>query len=82
MIENPFDFTSLPDPPRKILTPGEMWNIDTKLDDGKPGQGKIMGPKKGNGWAPDCTTNTDAALADYNLSLSSRECYLIMFPGF
>jgi prepilin-type N-terminal cleavage/methylation domain-containing protein len=81
-IENPFDFTSLPDPPRKILTPGEMWSIDTKLDDGRPGQGKIMSQKRGSALGADCTTNTDAALAEYNLSLSSRECYLIMFPGF
>ena len=31
-----------------MLTPEEAWNIDTKLDDGKPGRGRIL-TYKGSG---------------------------------
>ncbi len=61
-------------PTAATLKPEEAWNIDTKLDDGKPGTGKI--------WAwpfiNNCTTsasNTDYAGA-YALSTTSVVCAL------
>ena len=57
--------------------PEEAWNIDTKMDDGKPGTGRIM-PRDnvGFGVANGCTTsssNTDYA-GEYRLSNSALAC--------
>ena len=67
-----------------VLKPEESWNIDTKLDDGKPGTGKILARENGSFAgvaATKCTTsanNTDYTGA-YNLSNSGVICPLI-FP--
>jgi prepilin-type N-terminal cleavage/methylation domain-containing protein len=51
----------------------ELWNIDTKLDDGKPASGRIVAGR----WGP-CTSgaaNTaDGANASYRLSTSDLRC--------
>lgn len=55
-----------------ILTPKEAWNIDSKIDDGKPGTGDVMTP-----WNASCTTataQTDNLTATYNLSYTSEAC--------
>lgn len=57
--------------------PEEAWNIDTKMDDGKPGTGKVM-PRDnpGFGTANSCTTsanNTDYS-GEYRLSNSMPAC--------
>lgn len=59
---------------RDLLRPEELWNIDTKLDDGRPAYGKVRGPKQGYVWAPNCTDST-ADTANYNLTLTSKECF-------
>jgi prepilin-type N-terminal cleavage/methylation domain-containing protein len=59
-----------------LLKPEEAWNIDTKLDDGKPGTGMIMGDKPTSGNAPLCTTSTDPSVATYNLGDSGIDCRL------
>jgi prepilin-type N-terminal cleavage/methylation domain-containing protein len=63
------------------LKPEEAWNIDTKLDDGRPGAGRIL-PRDNAGFAgaaaDKCTTsanNTDYA-GSYNLSNSNVACPL------
>lgn len=54
-----------------IMKPEELWNIDTKLDDGKPATGRIM---------PDfwqqCSTSASATdrTGAYKLSSSSFDC--------
>lgn len=55
------------------LTPAEAWNIDTKSDDGKPGQGKIVVRH----WdtCTDAANNADLE-SDYLLQLESVECSL------
>lgn len=63
--------TSTSWPSSKILTPAEMWNIDVKMDDGKPARGKLI-----TFWWDDCgdggtQTSFDA---NYNLNLDSVEC--------
>lgn len=59
-----------------LLTPEEAWNIDTKVDDGKPAQGKVFLYR----WA-NCSTATSAGSVDaeYNVSYTSKDCTLI-FP--
>jgi prepilin-type N-terminal cleavage/methylation domain-containing protein len=67
---------------RKVFTPLEQLNLDTKFDDGKPGTGKIL-TSKPTGWqAPNCATTTDELTAQYNTALSTRECFYIYLPGF
>ena len=58
--------------PTRSITPEELWNIDTKMDDGRPGVGKV--------WATNwniCTnaaTSADAATAQYDFSVTARDC--------
>ena len=59
------------------LTPEEVWNIDTKMDDGKPGQGKVYVFDWTN-----CTLSANALdrTADYDLQETGVVCSL-MFRG-
>jgi prepilin-type N-terminal cleavage/methylation domain-containing protein len=61
-------------PNSPIMTPGEMWTIDTKIDDGKPGMGKMV--IYANGDFTSCTTgaNSAALSADYLLTSSTKAC--------
>ena len=64
------------DPATPILLPSEAWNIDGKIDDGKPAMGKVV-VRAQNGLNT-CTTGADstALTADYLLSASTQECGL------
>lgn len=56
-----------------ILKPEEVWNIDTKMDDGKPAVGNIIvGPGSS---CTDATSNTDRA-ASYKLSSTANNCWM------
>lgn len=61
-----------------LLKPEEAWNIDTKLDDGKPGYGKVIG----NYWNNLCSVADDGGSANndlaasYRLDISSVQCAL------
>lgn len=54
-----------------ILKPEEAWNIDTKLDDGLPGSGRILGEYPNSS----CHTGGTAPSA-YNVSSSNKICAL------
>jgi prepilin-type N-terminal cleavage/methylation domain-containing protein len=62
-----------------IMKPEEAWNIDTKLDDGKPAYGKVIGI----GWNNACASADDGTTADtdhaasYRLSDSTNQCALM-----
>lgn len=65
-----------------FLKTEEAWNIDTKIDDGKPALGRLRTYKFGNAtaWAADsanCADSATQASAQYNLSLSGIHCGLI-----
>jgi prepilin-type N-terminal cleavage/methylation domain-containing protein len=69
-------------PQSDILKPEEAWNIDTKMDDGKPGQGKVFMRSDSNVWgaANNCSTstsNTDYA-GEYRLNISAISCALMI----
>ncbi len=52
------------------FTPKELWNIDTKMDDGLPGYGRVIAaPRNGS-----CTTTTDPDTAVYPRNVKSRVC--------
>lgn len=56
----------------------EAWNIDMKIDDGLPGQGKIVAHKPTSLYTPNCTTDADPALSRYKLTFSGIACSLIV----
>lgn len=62
------------------LKPEEAWNIDTKMDDGKPGAGKVIG-YYWNSACASASSNTDYA-ANYNLSNTSIQCSLFFVNQF
>lgn len=60
-----------------VLKPEELWNIDTKMDDGKPGRGKVIA-----GRITTCTNSASATDFDttYKLDSTNTACS-IMFPS-
>ena len=60
-----------------ILGTDEAWNIDTKLDDGKPATGNMWTFKKTSSYAPNCADG-DTAAANYNLSQTGRVCVVVL----
>jgi prepilin-type N-terminal cleavage/methylation domain-containing protein len=61
--------------------PEEVWNIDTKLDDGRPAYGKVVMPNQNLASTAGCITTNAAATADYVLTNSDLACNLcFMFP--
>ena len=61
-----------------VLRPEEAWNIDTKLDDGRPAQGKVIGRYWNNACAAadDGSSANNDLNASYRLSDNSIQCAL------
>lgn len=59
------------------LLPEETWNLDTKLDDGRPAYGKIRSARRSSSYAPNCTSSDDND-AVYDVQ-SKAKCYVFMF---
>lgn len=73
-------FTSTWETAGALFSPEEAWNIDTKFDDGKPGQGQVIS----NMWddiCADATSNTDFD-ADYLLQDNAARCSLFFRKAF
>lgn len=50
------------------LSPEEMWNIDVKIDDGKPAYGKLQSAKSSSVlFGAGCTTSDVSSAAEYNI---------------
>lgn len=66
-----------------ILKPEEAWNIDTKMDNGKPGSGSIMMRVPLYTYTPSCTTGvyTDPGSATYTLTSTSPACSVLLKFG-
>lgn len=62
-----------------VLLPEVMWNIDSKLDDGKPGLGSVQTIQ---GYWGGCATTSVAATSEYDLSNSSGSCQFAFNAGF
>jgi prepilin-type N-terminal cleavage/methylation domain-containing protein len=56
------------------IKPEEAWNIDMKMDDGKPGLGNTRTHKMGSGFTPNCTDGTDPNTSGYALNNSAIAC--------
>ncbi|MBN67568.1 MAG: hypothetical protein CMM94_08405 [Rickettsiales bacterium] len=65
-------------PHAPFLKPGELWNIDTKIDDGRPGTGGIL--SWNNTFKADCTTTNNIATSEYALGNENVSCSLISKP--
>lgn len=61
-----------------FLSTEEAWNLDTKMDDGLPGTGKVHAQKPASAYTPNCTTDADPTLARYNLN-TTNTCSLFFF---
>ncbi|PZP86365.1 MAG: hypothetical protein DI582_03220 [Azospirillum brasilense] len=61
------------------IKPEEAWNLDTKLDDGRPGLGNVRTHKQGSSFTPNCTDTTDPNTAAYVLSSNGVLCNIYMF---
>lgn len=66
-----------------VMTPEECWNVDTKLDDGKPATGKVRG-FKGSAAIPVTTRANQPAgpadlAAEYNFAFTSKSCNPMMY---
>ncbi len=60
-----------------IFYPVENYQIDTKLDDGKPGSGIVTIRKPNGTTRADCMTTTDPTTAEYKLIYDEKACNLI-----
>ncbi len=65
-----------------LLTVDEALSIDTKQDDGLPGSGRIIAPRKSSLITPNCTDNDQPNLARYDTTQTGRKCSLIFTLGF
>ena len=65
-----------------VLTPSEAFEIDQKIDDGKPGTGN-MRANRVSVYSPNCTTNDTSQTAQtYNVSYNGAACGLFFLTGF
>jgi prepilin-type N-terminal cleavage/methylation domain-containing protein len=62
-----------------IFKPEELWSIDTKVDDGKPGTGGVQSYTKTA--RANCATTDVASTAVYNLSYNDIGCNAVFVPG-
>ena len=76
------------DDPAIYMTPTELWNIDTKIDDGKPATGKLVATGDSLGVTGDgiesCTNTNDGSnlAAVYRLDRDQNACGLIFRQQF
>jgi prepilin-type N-terminal cleavage/methylation domain-containing protein len=74
--KNTIIFNSSSDRP---LTPGEAWSVDKKLDDGRPGTGRMTTIDHDHANGADCTDNGDPQLAEFQLDNDIPACPLVWF---
>lgn len=63
-----------------LFKPEEVWNLDTKLDDGKPAIGKVRSRHSYAGVVSTCLTSTSASTAEYSLNVSDPVCAIVFLP--
>lgn len=61
-----------------VITAEDAWNIDTKLDDGRPATGKVIGNNYSACGTPDSGATASTNLnASYNRSSAGKNCFLV-----
>lgn len=77
---NPLQFgTSAPSTYGPAIKPEEAWNVDTKLDDGLPHQGRVRSMKNGSTVSPGCAA---ASNIEYALTATGTLCSLVFITGY
>lgn len=58
----------------RLFKPEDVWNIDTKLDDGRPGRGRVI-----VGYWDECSDATASSMKDANylLTETGNQCFII-----
>lgn len=69
-------------PVNPILSPEDALTIDQKMDDGKPGLGRIVSFMQGSVFNPNCTTSATAATAQYDVTATGVQCSLMFRQAF
>ena len=69
-------------PTAAAFRPEEAWNIDTKMDDGRPGLGKVIVTNWNDACATGGATNADLATSVYKLSENSVQCAIYFLKVF
>jgi|OM-RGC.v1.022194235 hypothetical protein len=69
--------TSSSDGGGSIISAEEMWNIDTKLDDGKPATGAVISYT--NSTRPNCVTTDVTATAVYDVANETTNACTVVF---
>lgn len=59
------------------LKPEEAWNIDTKLDDGRPAYGAVRSWRGSGTYTPNCADNASGSAARYNVQHPNVACALL-----
>ncbi|MBA4274666.1 MAG: hypothetical protein C0436_03325 [Alphaproteobacteria bacterium] len=67
-------------PSNGSLKPEEVWNLDTKMDDGRPGIGKFLTFNATT--RPNCATTDVASTAEYALTQTGLNCPFFYIAGF
>ena len=62
-----------------LIKPEEAWNIDSKMDDGQPHQGRVRSFKTGSTITPGCAAASNTA---YALTSTGNLCSLIFVTGY
>ena len=65
-----------------VLTNEELWNLDSKIDDGKPGSGKMRVQSGTLSACTDAVDSTNGATANYKLSAAGNNCMPIFTNEF
>ena len=70
----------------RIMSPEEAWNVDTKVDDGRPAHGQVFAMYRGNLASENaCTINAASATdfdSDYHLTNTGTACALYFIRAF
>lgn len=76
-------FITSTSPRGPVIKAEEAWNIDSKIDDGRPAYGMVTSYKQGNPvHSPNCTTTNVATTSEYAVTRTSNDCALIFKAGY
>lgn len=65
-----------------VFPPEDQYNIDMKMDDGKPGLGTVQSYKGSGALNTGCTTSDIEATADYAFNEGGPVCHVVYWLGF
>ncbi len=63
------------------LTAQDAYWLDMKMDDGRPGTGRVLGQKPGF-WTPNCSTTSVESTSEYNFTYSGLACNINVTNAF